>query len=119
MRPKLKSPGHPKFQRHIESAFWEQIAKGLLPIEAAAVAGVSQPVGQRWFHNAGGMAPFDLKQRTSGRYLSFAEREEIALFRAQGKGIREIVRAIGRDPATISRAAARTLHPRARNSMNR
>ena len=41
IRPKLRSPGHPKFQRHVEAAFWVGIAKGLLPIEAAAVAGVA------------------------------------------------------------------------------
>jgi IS30 family transposase len=95
------------FQRHVGVAFWVEIAKGLLPIEAAAVVGVSQPVGQRWFHNAGGMPPFDLNQRPSGRYLSFAEREEIALLKAQDKGVREIARAIGRDPATVSRELRR------------
>jgi IS30 family transposase len=107
IRPKLRSPGHPKFQRQIEAAYWSEIAKGLLPIEAAAVVGVSQPVGQRWFHNAGGMPPFDLKFQPSGRYLSFAEREEIALLKAQDKGVREIARAIGRDPGTISRELRR------------
>jgi IS30 family transposase len=114
VRPKLRSPGHPKFQRAVEAAFWAEIAKGLLPIEAAAVVGVSQPVGQRWFHNGGGMPPFDLKARTSGRYLSFAEREEIALLRAQAKGVREIARAVGRDPGTISRELRRNAATRGR-----
>ncbi|HEX8976111.1 MAG TPA: IS30 family transposase [Solirubrobacteraceae bacterium] len=107
IRPKLRSPGHPKFQRQVEAAFWAQIAKGLVPAEAAAVVGVSQPVGQRWFHNAGGMPPFDLNKQPSGRYLSFAEREEIALLRAQDKGVRAIAREIGRDPGTISRELRR------------
>ncbi len=107
IRPKWRSPGHPKYQRHVEVAFWEQIAKGLLAEEAAGVVGVAQAVGARWFHNAGGMPPFDLKQQPSGRYLSFAEREEIALLKAQDKGVREIARAIGRDPATISRELRR------------
>ena len=71
----MRSPNHPKFPRTVEAAFWAEVAKGLLPIEAAAVIGVSQPVGQRWFHNAGGMPPFDLKFQPSGRYLSFSERE--------------------------------------------
>jgi IS30 family transposase len=106
---RLRSPGHPKFQRLVMAAFWVEIAKGLLPIEAAAVVGVSQPVGQRWFHNAGGMPPFDLKFAPSGRYLSFAEREEIALLRVQGKGVREIARALGRDPGTISRELRRNV----------
>ena len=90
LRPKLRSPGAPRFQRHVQVAFWEQIARGLLPEEAAGVIGVAQAVGARWFHNAGGMPPFDLKFRPSGRYLSFVEREEIALLHAQGNGVREI-----------------------------
>ena len=43
----------------------------------------------------------------SDRYLSFAEREEIALLRAQGAGVREIARRIGRDPGTVSRELRR------------
>ncbi|WP_410575745.1 helix-turn-helix domain-containing protein, partial [Amycolatopsis sp. cmx-4-61] len=42
-----------------------------------------------------------------GRYLSFAEREEIALLRAQDIGVREIARRISRDPGTISRELRR------------
>ncbi len=53
------------------------------------------------------MPPFDLKFTPTGRYLSFAEREEIALLRAQGRGVREIARTIGRDPGTISRELRR------------
>jgi IS30 family transposase len=43
----------------------------------------------------------------SGRYLSFAEREEIALLRAQKLGVREIARRVGRSPSTISRELRR------------
>jgi IS30 family transposase len=43
----------------------------------------------------------------SGRYLSFAEREEIALLRAGGCGVREIARQLGRSPSTISRELRR------------
>jgi len=94
----LGSPGHSKFQRPVEVTFWLEIAEGLLPVEASAVVGVSRPVGQRWFHNAGGMPPFDLKFPLSGRYLSFAGREDIALFRTQVKGVRKIAQAMSRDP---------------------
>src|SRR5699024_5316632 len=59
---------------------------------------VSWPVGVRWFRHAGGMPPISLDEPT-GRYLSFAEREEIARLRAQKIGVREIARRIGRDPA--------------------
>jgi hypothetical protein len=107
IRPKLRSPGHPKYQHHVEVAFWEEIANGLLPEEAANQIGVAQAVAARWFHNAGGMPPFDLRFQPSGRYLSFDEREEIALLRVQGKGVREIARSIGRDPGTISRELRR------------
>ncbi len=43
----------------------------------------------------------------SGRYLSFEEREEIAVLRAQGAGVREIARRLGRSPSTISRELRR------------
>jgi IS30 family transposase len=43
----------------------------------------------------------------SGRYLSFAEREEIALLRIQGLSRREIGRRLGRSASTISRELRR------------
>ena len=48
------------------------------------------------------MAPLGLAD-PSGRYLSFAEREEIAILFAQQLGVREIARRVGRSPSTISR----------------
>jgi len=43
----------------------------------------------------------------SGRYLSFAEREEIALLRAQGYSMQEVARRLGRAVSTISRELRR------------
>ncbi len=43
----------------------------------------------------------------SGRYLSFVEREEIAVLRATGCGVRDIARRLGRSPSTISRELRR------------
>ncbi|WSA20502.1 IS30 family transposase [Streptosporangium subroseum] len=43
----------------------------------------------------------------SGRYLSFPEREEIAMLRAKECGVREIARRLGRAPSTISRELRR------------
>src|SRR5919107_924112 len=43
----------------------------------------------------------------AGRYLSFAEREEIALCRARGHGVREVARRLDRAPSTISRELRR------------
>ena len=102
----MRSPGTPPHQREVQRLFWIEIAKGRVPADAAIAVGGSQPVGQRWFHNAGGMPPFDLEP-LSGRYLSFGEREEIALLNAQGVGVRQIARVTGRDPSTISRELRR------------
>jgi IS30 family transposase len=43
----------------------------------------------------------------SERYLSFAEREEIAILYAQDFGVRAIARSLGRSPSTISRELRR------------
>lgn len=106
VRGPMRSPGAPALQRETERSFWLEIAKGLLPEEAALAVGASQPVGSRWFRHAGGMPPFDLGP-PSGRYLSFREREEIALLKAKGAGVRQIARELGRDPSTISRELRR------------
>ena len=66
----MRSPGAPSHRREVERKFWGEIAKGLLPEQAAQAAGVSQAVGARWFRHGGGMPPFDLKP-LAGRYLSF------------------------------------------------
>ena len=58
IRPTLRSPGHPRYQRHVEGAFWIQIATGLLTEEAAGVIGVAQAVGSRWLHNATASSPW-------------------------------------------------------------
>jgi hypothetical protein len=43
----------------------------------------------------------------SGRYLTFAEREEIAILRARDVGVRAIARSLGRAASTISRELRR------------
>ena len=48
----------------------------------------------------------------SGRYLSFLEREELALLKAQGLGVREIARRLDRSPSTISRELRRNVATR-------
>lgn len=106
LRPPMRSPGRPEPSRVVQRQFWLLIATGITSAEAAVRVGVSVPVGSRWFRHAGGMPPICLVEPT-GRYLSFEEREEIAILRARGKGVREIARAIGRDPGTISRELRR------------
>jgi DNA-binding CsgD family transcriptional regulator len=101
------SPGRPGVnQRDTKVAFWKRIAEGLESDAAAQECGVSQPLGPRWFREAGGMPPISLKLH-SGRYLSFSEREDIALLRAQGMSVREIARRLARSPSTISRELRR------------
>jgi IS30 family transposase len=51
--------------------------------------------------------PLHILELQTGRYLSFREREEIALLRAQGAGVRSIARQLSRDPSTISRELRR------------
>jgi transposase len=98
--------------------FWAFIAEGLSSEDAAMEVGVSQPVGSRWFREAGGMAPSHLSRSSgpsSGRYLSFAERERIALWRAQGLGVREVARRLGRAASTVSRELRRNAATRGGN----
>ena len=74
--------------------------------DAAAVCGVSSAVGGRWFRERGGMPTF-LIVPVTGRYLCFEEREQIALMRAQGQGVRHIARELRRSPSTVSRELRR------------
>ena len=110
-RPPLVSPGRPPVAgREERRRFWAGIAAGLSSEDAALGVGVPQAVGTRWFRKAGGMPPamFDRSARPlSGRYLSLAEREELAILHAQGTGIREMARRVGRSASTISRELRR------------
>jgi IS30 family transposase len=103
----MRSPGRPPVaRREHRQRFWKAIALGLSSEDAAVVCGVSQAVGTRWFRESGGMPSISLAP-LSGRYLSFAEREEIAVLKAQGCGVRQIARRVGRSPSTISRELRR------------
>lgn len=107
VRAALGSIGRPSVgRREDRQRFWQAIADGFTSEKAGIAAGVSPAVGARWFRQAGGMPNISFAP-LSGRFLSFEEREEIALLRAQGHGAREIARQIGRDPSTISRELRR------------
>src|SRR4051812_7781068 len=114
-RGALPSPGRPSVARREDrQRFWAAIAAGCSSEDAAVGAGVSPAVGARWFRRAGGMPPSHLASHLapsskplSGRSLSFAEREEIAIWRAQRHGVREIARRLERAPSTISRELRR------------
>ena len=105
-RGAMRSPGAPSHRRETMRLFWEQIATGITSEKAAEAVGVSQAVGTRWFRHNGGM-PLSILSPVSGRYLSFAEREEIGLLSCRGAGVREIARLIGRSASTVSRELTR------------
>ena len=118
-RVRLFSPGRPPVAgREERRRFWAAIAAGTASEDAAVGVGVPQAVGTRWFRKAGGMPPsmFGLTAKPlCGRYLSFAEREEIALLRVQGYSMQEVarrLRASGID--NLQRAAAQRRHPKRR-----
>ena len=107
-RPVMRSPGRPPAgRREHRVRFWNAVARGLTSEAAGLEAGVSAVVGVRWFREGGGMRPSAIRASLSGRYLAFAEREEIALLRAKGCGLREIARELGRSPSTVSRELRR------------
>ncbi len=115
-RPPMRSPGRPAVARREDrQRFWAAIARGVSSEDAAAEAGVSPAVGTRWFRECGGM-PSISQAPLSGRYLSFAEREEIAILRAQHHGVREIARQLSRSPSTISRELRRNAATRSGRS---
>ena len=108
-RKALRSPGTPGIsnKRQRQREFWEAIAEGLGSEDAGTRVGISGAVAARWFRDTGGMRPSTLAKTLSGRYLSFEEREEIALLRAKDLGVREIARHLGRSASTVSRELRR------------
>ena len=106
-RARLGSLGRPPVAGRAEQErFWRAIATGLSSEDAALKAGVPQDAGYRFFRKAGGMPPAVFRSSAkpvSGRYLSLAEREEIALLNVQGRSMQEIGRRLGRAASTISR----------------
>ncbi|WP_043993500.1 IS30 family transposase [Leifsonia xyli] len=106
-RGQIASPGRPTIAwREDRVRFWVAIMTGIKTEEACVAARVSGPVGFRWFRHAGGVNS-RLPEWVSGRYLSFSEREDIAIWHAQKVSAREIARRLKRDPSTILRELRR------------
>ena len=111
-REPLHSPGRPTAAvRENYEKFWQFISRGLTSEVAATHAGISAPVGTRIFRHNGGMKP-KFQFPLSGRFLSFSEREEIAILHAKGLSVREIARQTHRSPSTISRELLRNASTR-------
>ena len=108
IRPTLGSIGRPQAGLNGERpVFWQAIAQGHSTERSAEIAGVSAAVGTRWFRQGGGMPDISLKKAPTDRYLTLAEREEIALLKAKGHGVREIAGRISRAASTVSRELRR------------
>jgi IS30 family transposase len=75
-------------------------------VEAAEAAGVSAGTAGRWVRRAGGVAA-NGPVRGTGRFLSVAEREEIAVGLAAGRSVRAVAAGLGRAPSTVSREVRR------------
>ncbi|HWL99760.1 MAG TPA: IS30 family transposase [Nocardioidaceae bacterium] len=103
--------GKPGPLREVQRVFWAVVVAGGTTEAAAVAAGVSRRTGCYWFRQAGGMSPVGVSEPV-GRYLCVAEREEIAIGRARGLGVREIARGLGRAPSTVSRELRRNARAR-------
>src|SRR4051794_41835331 len=88
LRAKLRSPGRPPVaRREHRRRFWAFIAAGMTSEDAAMEVGISQPVGTRWFREAGGVGPSDLSPSSkapSGRGLAFSGRGRNAVWGGGG-----------------------------------
>ena len=98
--------GRPAAPRALEVLFWEGIRSGLGVQEAGAAAGAGPVKAFAWFKQAGGVKG-NGPRPGSGRYLSVAEREEIAVALAAGDSQAAIAERLGRSPSTISREVRR------------
>lgn len=102
--------------------FWLAIRAGASTEEA--VAGLSNPrktgprysrkAGWLWFRQAGGVVPAYVTAQSSGRFLTFAEREEIHAGVERGDSIRQMARRLGRAPSTVLHELRRNMRQRYR-----
>lgn len=121
-RRKLSSPGRPPvWQREHLCRFWRGIAAGLSSEEAGVEAGVSGPVGSRWFRSSGGMPPTHLAASApllKSRNLSFAKRRHLCI-RKSGSKIPSNSRSAPTSCRTLAsrrtRVTAPIFSPRGRN----
>ena len=99
--------GRPETPRVVRARFWDLVRSGLTPRDAAVVVG-SADGARRWFREAGGVKG-NGPGPVSGRYLSLADREEIAVGLARGESCRVIGARLDppRPASTISREVAR------------
>jgi hypothetical protein len=118
LRNKLRSPGRPSVARQEhQRRFWVLIATGLSSEDAATGAGVSAPLGARWFRKAGGMPPSTLTPSSkplSERYCHLRNGRSLQsrMLKVQGAADRPAHGAVGIDD--LVRIAPQCCHARRR-----
>ena len=98
------------FRPDLLQVFWAGMQAGDFITDAVVPLNTSRRTGRTVLAAAGGVRPRrgrDLK----GRCLTFAQREEIAILRAQGQSLRRIGEAIGCSASTVSRELRRNTKP--------
>jgi transposase, IS30 family len=99
--------GRPETPRVVRERFWDLVRSGVAPGDAGVAAGRADGA-RRWFREAGGVKG-NGPGAVSGRYLSLAEREEIAIGLGRDESYRQIGARLSppRPASTISREVAR------------
>ena len=101
------SGGRKQAPRPVRAEFWERVRSGLSPRDAGVALGMRKGA-ERWFRLAGGVKG-NGPGPVSGRYLSLADREEIAVGLARGESYRVIGARLDppRPASTVSREVRR------------
>ena len=86
--------------------FWAGMQAGDFITDAVVPINTSRRTGRRVLAEAGGVRP-RRGRHLKGRCLTFAQREEIAVLRAQGHSLRRIGAVIDRSASTVSRELRR------------
>lgn len=98
-------------RREQRREFWRLVRAGMRPGDASACLGFGSRAGERWYAQAGGMAPMSLAQpATTPRRLTIEEREEILAGMNREESARAIADRIGRHHSTVSREINKNLH---------
>ena len=90
--------------------FWAGMQAGDFITDAVIPLNTSRRTGRTVLAAAGGVRP-RRGRNLKGRCLTFEQREEIAVLRAQGQSLRQIGEVIGRSASTVSRELRRNTKP--------
>src|SRR5713226_4141614 len=95
--------------REVRRQFWLLVRAGVERRRAAVAVGLNADTGRDWFRQAGGVVPAFVTVPTSGRFLSFDEREAIFAGVERGDSIRLMAKGLGRAPSTVLRERRRNM----------